>query len=133
MQLKFKYFSVLCLWLISFSGQADEKDLYDFLWLDPDKSVYVLQNKVFDKEHSFYLNAGYLRSSSADFQKTNGFGARAGFFIREDWGIEAFYHSLSNSEDEAFENIRQVNNVVPFVRRVNSCLLYTSPSPRDRG
>mgnify|MGYP000697543964 CR=1 FL=1 len=29
---------------------ATEKDLYDFLWLDPDKKVYVLQNKVHKKE-----------------------------------------------------------------------------------
>ena len=37
--------------LISFSLSAPlfaaDKDVYDFKWLDPDKSVYVLQNKVF--------------------------------------------------------------------------------------
>ena len=28
---------------------ASEKDLYNFLWLDPDKKVYVLQNKIHKK------------------------------------------------------------------------------------
>jgi len=111
---------MLTVLMTSLSVGAAEKDLYDFLWLDPDKSVYVLQNKVFEKEHSFYLNAGFLRSSSADFQKTTGFGARAGFYLREDWAIEGFYHQLDNSNDEAFDNIRQGNSVLPFVRRVNN-------------
>jgi hypothetical protein len=40
--------------------KANEKDLYDFMWLDPDKKVYVLQNKVHKKERTIYINLGLL-------------------------------------------------------------------------
>ena len=29
---------------------AGEENVYDFLWLDPDKKVYVLQNREFKKK-----------------------------------------------------------------------------------
>ena len=47
---------------------AAEKDLYDFLWLDPDKQVYVLQNKVHKKEHTIYANAGMGLGLSSTFK-----------------------------------------------------------------
>ena len=54
-------------------AKAAEKDLYNFLWLDPDKKVYVLQNKVYKREHTVYLDVGYLKALSSKFQNTNGF------------------------------------------------------------
>ena len=39
-------------------------------------------------------------------------------------------HDGSDKEKEMFEN-RGVN-ITPHIRKMNTCLLYTSPSPRDR-
>jgi len=52
--------------LLAGSLKASEKDLYDFLWLDPDKSVYVLQNKVYKKKNSFYGSVGFLQGQSSN-------------------------------------------------------------------
>ena len=92
MKMNFKnVFVCLSLSYVTLSAQAlraDEKDLYDFLWLDPDKKVYVLQNKVHKKEHTVYANVGIGTGLSSDFQDTSMFHANAGFFFTEEWGIK---------------------------------------------
>ena len=99
--------------------QADESDLYDFLWLDPDKKVYVLQNKVYRKENTFYANAGYLMDLSSDYTSGKGFRVGAGYYLKEEWGFELIYQSYSNSNNDAFKNLQQVNGSVPFIRKFN--------------
>jgi outer membrane beta-barrel protein len=99
-----------------FSG---EESLYDFLWLDPDKKVYVLQNKLFKKEHKFYADLGYLSNFTSTFQKTDGLSLKTGFYFHEEWGLEAFYNRYQNSNNENWNNVRQINGADPFVRRLN--------------
>ena len=60
--------------------QAGENDLYDFLWLDPDKSVYVLQNKIYAKNKSLYLDMGYINGLSNAFQDTTGAQLKLGYY-----------------------------------------------------
>jgi len=64
---------------LNFKVHAGEESLYDFLWLDPDKKVYVLQNKLYKKEHSFYFDACYISNFTSKFQDTNGFALKAGY------------------------------------------------------
>lgn len=102
---------------ISSVVRASERDLYDFLWLDPDKSVYVLQNKTFKKKHSFYGSVGYLRGLSSEYQDTAGFKLEAGFFLHEEWAIDIFWSKYSNSDNDAFKSLATINQSVPFLRR----------------
>jgi outer membrane beta-barrel protein len=99
---------------------ASENDLYDFLWLDPDKKVYVLQNKVYEKKGTFYVNAGYIYGISNEFQDTHGGMLNAGYYFSEEWAFEIFGHKYSNSNNESYENLERINKSVPFVRRINS-------------
>lgn len=100
--------------------QASENDLYDFLWLDPDKKVYVLQNKVYEKKNTFYANVGYLMGLNAPFQDTSGVNVSAGFYFHEEWAFEVLGNFYSNSNNENYENLERINGSVPFVRRVDS-------------
>ena len=52
--------------------QAAEDSVYDFLWLDPDKSVYVLQNKTYRKEKTFSVGGSLLTTVGNEFQDTYG-------------------------------------------------------------
>ena len=106
--------------LINLNTLAAQEDLYDFLWLDPDKSVYVLQKKMYEKRKSFYFNAGYLKNMSSDFQSTSGFNMEFGYFFAEDWGLELMYNVYNNSDNDAFDNLKSINGQVPFVRRPES-------------
>ncbi len=103
--------------LLAGSLKASEKDLYDFLWLDPDKSVYVLQNKVYKKKNSFYGSVGFLQGQSSNYQDTTGFKVEAGYFFHEDWAIDLFYSGYSNSDNDAYKSLATINQSVPFVRR----------------
>lgn len=117
--------SLLLLGFILFlnsNSYAGEKSLYDFLWLDPDKKVYVLQNKLFKKEHTFYVDVGYISNFTSKFQDTSGFTGRAGFYIHEEWGIELMMNKYSNSNNDDFRNVVAVAEVEPFIRRPKSSI-----------
>lgn len=101
---------------------AGEESLYDFLWLDPDKKVYVLQNKLYKKEYSFYFDMGYVSNFTSKFQDTQGFALRGGYYFHEEWGIEIFYNQYSNSNNDDFKNVRLINEAEPFIRRPNTIL-----------
>jgi outer membrane beta-barrel protein len=106
--------ALLC---ISLNVLASEKDTYDFLWLDPDKSVYVLQNKLHKKEKSFYVDLGYVSTQTGAFQETSGFALKGGYFFHEEWGVEALYIGYNNSNNDNYTNVTALSGVAPFVRR----------------
>ncbi|MDD0853412.1 outer membrane beta-barrel domain-containing protein [Halobacteriovorax sp. GB3] len=110
--------------------KAEEKDLYKFLWLDPDKSVYVLQNKMFPKRGTTYMELGYLSHLSAEYQDTTGASLKVGHFLNEQWAIELMFRKYSNSDNDALTSIREINQTVPFVRRpLQSTSLLAKWSP----
>jgi outer membrane beta-barrel protein len=114
-------FLVLTLMLIFIDKvHAGEKSLYDFLWLDPDKKVYVLQNKLYKKDHTFYGDVGFLTNFTSKFQSTNGYQIKAGYYFHEEWGVEMTLNNYSNSNNDEFRNIQVVNAQEPFIRRLNS-------------
>lgn len=100
--------------------RADEKDLYDFMWLDPDKKVYVLQNKVHKKEKTVYLNVGVGLGLSSNFQDTNLLHSNFGYYLTEEWAIEGLYTKYSNKDNEALENLKRLNGSIPFIRKNQS-------------
>lgn len=110
---------VLLTWILSGSKAlfAAEDDLYDYLWLDPDKKVYVLQNKVYKKKNKFYANIGFSRGLNSDFQSTTGVQFKGGYYFHEEWAIEAIYHQYSSTDNDAFTSLQRINQSVPFVRR----------------
>ena len=118
--LKFSILAALTTMLIANNTHAGEKSLYDFLWLDPDKKVYVLQNKLYKKEHTFYADIGYLANFTSKFQETQGFSFKTGFYVHEEWGLELFYNQYSNRDNDDWRNVRSINGADPFVRRFNS-------------
>lgn len=99
---------------------AAEKDLYDFLWLDPDKQVYVLQNKIHKKEHTVYANLGAGLGLSSNFVDTSLVHGNVGFYLTEEWAIEGLYTSYSNKDNEALENLIRLRGAVPFMRKTKS-------------
>ncbi len=115
-------FGMILMFMFTSPVHAGEDSLYEFLWLDPDKKVYVLQNKLYKKENTFYLDAGYMDNLSSKFQKTNGFALRAGYFFHEEWGIELFMNGYSNSNNDEYKNIKLINTTEPFIRRPSQSL-----------
>ncbi|MFP5387050.1 MAG: outer membrane beta-barrel domain-containing protein [Bacteriovoracia bacterium] len=118
--LKLSLLALALMLMLTIKTYAGEESLYDFLWLDPDKKVYVLQNKLYKKEQSFYFDVGYVSNFTSKFQDTKGFALRGGYFIHEEWGLELFYQQYSNSNNDDFRNVRLINEAEPFIRRPKS-------------
>jgi outer membrane beta-barrel protein len=105
---------------ISAKAYASVDSVYDFVWLDPDKKVYVLQNKLFEKEKSIYLDLGYFSSNTSKFQDTNGAQGRVGYYFHEEWAVELGFNYYSNKDNEDVKNVQIINQQKPFIRRFNS-------------
>lgn len=112
---------------LSFAGT---KDFYNFKWLGKDKNIYVLQNKIFVKKGSKYINLLYGSSDLSDFQDSTVGGLQVGYFFTEEWGFEVSYASYSNTNNDSYDAISETTNFVPFVRKfesINSLNLIFSP------
>lgn len=118
--LKLMLASMLGLWAAG--TYAGEESTYDFLWLDPDKAVYVLQNKIHKKEHTLYMDVGYLQNLTSAFQDTRGVAVKAGFYFHEEWAVEVMYLGYQNTNNDNFRNVQLLNEGVPFVRRPDKTL-----------
>ena len=114
---KFSLIAIVMILMLTNRTYAGEESLYDFLWLDPDKKVYVLQNKLYKKEHSFYLDVGYISNFTSKFQDTRGLAVKGGYYIHEEWGLELFYQQYGNSKNDDYRNVQLINEAVPFIRR----------------
>lgn len=117
--------------IFSASTYAGEEDLYDFLWLDPDKSVFVLQNKIYPKDKSYYLDLGYtLMNLTSTFQNTSAAQLKAGYYFKEEWAIELSHIQYSNESNSALDSVELVAGLAPFIRRpLNSTTIFAIWSP----
>lgn len=96
---------------------AGEENVYDFLWLDPDKKVYVLQNREFKKKKRVFFDVNFISNQSSVFQDVSGGQANLGYYFAEEWGIELFYNHYMHSDNDSYDNVKLLNNGEPFVRR----------------
>jgi outer membrane beta-barrel protein len=101
---------------------AAEGDTYSFSWLDPDKEVFVLQNRKFRKAGRLHLNIGAGLTTSGAFVDATTFQGRAGYFFKEDWGFEVVYSLNSGEENSTALSLRNEGSSgsVPFRRIVDN-------------
>ncbi len=85
---------------------AAERDLYSFSWLDPDKEVYVLQNRRYRKKNKFYFNVGAGVTTSGAFVDSSLYQGRTGYFFREEFGFEVIYAMSDGKENETAASLR---------------------------
>ena len=101
---------------------AGTEDIYQFKWLDPDKKVFVLQEKTYENRRRVYFDLGYGTSRFSDFQDTSVIHADMGWYFAEEWGIELLYHSYSNSNNDSYKAVQRQVTVIPFIIKVESAL-----------
>lgn len=90
-----------------------EDDVYNFSWLDPDKEVFVLQNRKYRKSGRAYINGGGGVTTSGAFVSATNIQVRGGFFFKEEWGIEGIYSKNSGKENETAESVRGGSSKYP--------------------
>lgn len=124
MKSKLKALFLLLSLLVSAKIFASEKDIYEFSWLDPDKEVFVLQNRKFRKAEHLYVNAGGGITTSGAFVTSTALQGRVGYFMSEDFGIEGLYSKNNGKENDTAKGVRssgvQGTGTTPFRRIVDN-------------
>ncbi len=113
-----KLLGLLLLFTTSFVFAA-ENSVYDFSWLDKDKEIYVLQNRKFRKDKTFYLGATFGKSLSGAFIDRLSGSLYGGFFFTENWGLELSFTKASNSENATHDAVKEASTVA-FYRKIET-------------
>lgn len=104
------------------TGQSDQDALSKdarFSWLDPEKKIYVLQNRKYTKAHRLMITVNGTTGVSDAYRTTAGIDPRVGFYFTEWFGIEAFYRYRWHFENSTFGALQATNTpVVPVVREL---------------
>ena len=78
-------------------------DTYQFDWLDPDKKIYVLQNRLNEKRNHLFIEAMGGFGFSNAFRSSYNIDGRVSFFFHEMFGVEGFamysFHRPNNNQD----------------------------------
>lgn len=113
-------FSAPCYAIPSEDPSVDsERDDYDFSWLDPDKKIYVVQNRKFTKAQHLELSTSYGVGMGETYRTQRQWNVRGTFYFSEHWGVSGFWFNNYNYENDTFAQLQNVSSVVPAVRDTN--------------
>jgi outer membrane beta-barrel protein len=107
--------------LLPIANAKERKGDYDFSWLDPEKKIYVVQNRKYEKVGTFTLGVGLGKAINSPFNSVWGFKVRGSYFLTEEFGVQLFYVKGSNSRTSLFED-QQRKNSEPLVRELNNLI-----------
>lgn len=119
-------FLTVCFLFTSHSARAEvapdeEKDEYDFSWLDPDKKIYVVQNRKFTKARKVEIALTGGVGLSEPYRQTKTVLPRFFYYINESFGLSVFAGFNTNKENDNSIVLRSSKfNINPIVRDVNS-------------
>jgi outer membrane beta-barrel protein len=103
------------------SSPEVSNDEYSFDWLDPDKKIYVLQNRKFTKAEHVLVSAMVGPGMSNSYRDVYAFEGRAAYYLSEMFGIETFYAMQTNRENATYDALKIASpNALPTVREVRS-------------
>jgi outer membrane beta-barrel protein len=95
---------------------------YNFNWLDPEKKIYVLQNRKYTKADRAMISVMAGPGSGNAYRSVFNVDARLSYYISESWGLEGFYTKTFNTPNgnyAALENQASLN-LSPFVREIKN-------------
>ena len=119
--------AVAALWLTllaaSWADASDAKsdDEYSFSWLDPEKKIYVLQNRRYSKANRVMLTTMVGLGASNPYRNSYNFEPRIAYYLSEALGIEGFYTMTSNKANTTFQQLQSSTpSIWPIVREIRS-------------
>jgi outer membrane beta-barrel protein len=100
----------------------DENSEYNFNWLDPEKKIYVLQNRKYTKAGHVFLNLMAGPGLSNPYRTTWNLDPRIDYYFSEAFGIEMFWAQTFNTQNNTFTALQSASNsqTVPVVRELKS-------------
>ncbi len=98
---------------------------YDFSWLDPDKKIYVIQNRKYLKEGKFEFAASLGRNFKQIFLDNTIYQGRGTYYFSEQWGISFIGITQKNVDNQTYQNLKGSEvtpSYVPNIRAVTRIL-----------
>lgn len=101
-------------------SSSDSSSDYDFKWLDPEKKIYVLQNRRYVNANHAILSVMGGPSFGNAYQNTATVDARLAYYFTEVWGLEAFYSHSFNTYNNNYQALLSTNTqVMPVIRSID--------------
>lgn len=103
------------------SRDSKEDDEYNFNWLDPDKKIYVLQNRKYQKAGHAVLSVTAGFGFSNPYKSTYNIDPRLAFYATEAWGVEVFYTATMNTSNSVLTALSTAApNTLPLIRQIQA-------------
>lgn len=111
------------------SNSIGEKanDEFSFKWLDPEKKVYVLQNRRYLKTQKLYLSLMGGTGLSSAYRTVYSLDPRVSYYFSEALGLEFFYSKESNTANNNYKALLNSRGTsasnplsLPVVREIDS-------------
>lgn len=104
------------------AGPHGGDDAYDFSWLDPDKKIYVLQNRKYSKSQRVLLSGMLGLGLSGPYVNATVIDPRIAYYLSEDFGIEAFFGFSMNSRSGTYDALVGASGVsaIPMIREIKN-------------
>lgn len=108
-------------WADAAENSQENQGEYNFNWLDPEKKIYVLQNRRYLKAGRPMVTLMGGTGFSSPYRTTFNADARGAFYLSEAWGIEGFFTYTGNSPNANFTALEGTgSNVLPVVREFHT-------------
>lgn len=105
----------------SSNSNVSSSDEYSFKWLDPEKKIYVLQNRRYTKANRLMLSLMTGPGFSNAYRNTWSLSPRVAYYFSEAWGFEVFYSKIFNSQNNNYQALASTNtNVFPVIHEIRS-------------
>jgi outer membrane beta-barrel protein len=103
------------------SAIQDNESEYNFSWLDPEKKVYVLQNRKFKKSRKVSLSLMGGAGFGDTYRQVYAVQPRIGTWFSEDFGVEAFFSSRFHSVNNSYRAlVAAAAGTTPLIREIKS-------------
>lgn len=115
---------------VSAAEPSSANDEYSFDWLDPDKKIYVLQNRRYRKAQRVFASAMAGFGLSNPYRDSYLADARIGYYFSELIGFEAYYNYVADRANSTYEALVNTGGALPGSREINSSfggLVHYSP------
>jgi outer membrane beta-barrel protein len=101
---------------------SSSDDDYNFSWLDPEKKIYVLQNRKYRKAGGAHLYVMGGTALAETYRTAFQVQPRLATWFNEDFGFEAFYTARFSSPNNAYKALMQASGggTTPLIREIKS-------------
>ncbi len=101
------------------SGSSGSNDEYSFKWLDPEKKIYVLQNRRYTKTNRVLLSLLTGPGFSNAYRSTWSLQPRAAYYFSEEWGFEVFYSKVFNWQNNTYKALSSTGTTLyPVINEI---------------